>query len=60
MPKTHLVSPGDSLERGGCRNGSAVREIGEGPRVEGRRRLDVRSGLASSEGRRMAIGSSWS
>ena len=26
--KTHLVSPGDSLERGGCRNGGAVRERG--------------------------------
>ena len=28
MPKTQLVSPGDSIEKGGCRNGSAVRERG--------------------------------
>ena len=26
VPEIHLVSPGDSLERGGCRNESAVRE----------------------------------
>ena len=27
-PKTYLVSPGDFLERGGCRNGSGVQERG--------------------------------
>ena len=30
MPKNQLVSPGDSLERGGCSNGSAVRKRGGG------------------------------
>ena len=28
VPETNLVSPGDSLEMGGCRNGDNVRERG--------------------------------
>ena len=58
MPKTHFVGPGDSLEMGACSNGSRSGERG-GPRVEGRRRLQMKSARVSSEGRRMAVRSSW-
>ena len=58
MPKTHFLGPGDSLEMGACSNGSRSGERG-GPRVEGRRRLQMKSARVSSEGRRMAVRSSW-
>ena len=54
------MSLGDFLEGGGCTNESAVRESEWGPRVEGGHRPYERIGNVSSEGRVMAVGSSWS
>ena len=59
VPKTHVVSPGDPSRGVDVETGVAFGR--EGGSASGRETLAIkRSGRASSEGRRIAVGSSWS